>query len=119
MKKVLGLILITIFMLTNFLLGSISHGQEQEEANTVIGEIIEIVPDERIIQVGNRNYIVETVYLDDGSAGEPVLGRFGNLDLGSIVEIYTGESNEGFWEAKKVVLFLGVKKEEILELIEE
>ena len=77
-----------------------------------------MVPDENIIQVGNRNYIVQMVFLDDGSAETPRLGSFGNLKLGSLVEISIGDKNEGFWEAKKVVLFIGEKKEDILKDIE-
>ena len=93
--------------------------QGQEEENTVIGEIIEIVPSENIIQVENRNYIVKMVYLDNGSEGMPVLSRFGNLELGSLVEVYEGDkNNEGFWEAEKVVLFLDAKREAILEILQ-
>jgi len=117
MKKALRLILITIFIVTPSLLAGISQGQEEE--NTVIGEIIEIAPSENIIQVENRNYIVKIVYLDDGSAGMPVLGRFGNLELGGLVEVYEGDkNNDGFWNTEKVVLFLGSKREEILETLE-
>ena len=100
-------------MTATFLCAGISHGQEEEI--TITGEIIEIVPDQNIIQVGNRNYIVRMVYIDDGSAKEPVIGRFGNLGVGSLVEVYVGKKSEGFWKADKVVLFQGAKKNEILK----
>ena len=100
-------------MAATFLCAGLSHGQEEEI--TVIGEIIEIASNDKIIQVGDRNYIVTTVLIDDGSAKGPVVGRFGNLEVGSLVEVYVGDKSEGFWKAEKVVLFQGSKKTEILK----
>ena len=63
MKRTLSVvILILIFLLNALLPTGVSHGQEEE--STVIGEIIEIAISENIIQVGNRNYIVEKVFLE-------------------------------------------------------
>lgn len=113
-----SLILITVFMVTTFLLTGVSQGQEEEE-DTVIGVIIEIVPEEQIIQVGDRNYIVKTVYLDDGYTETPRIGRFGSLEVESLVEVYEGDKdNEGFWQAEKVILYSGEKKEDILREME-
>jgi hypothetical protein len=114
MKKALRSTLTTVFIATAFLLAGISHGQEEEN---VIGEIIEIVPSENIIQVENRNYIVEKVFLDYGTSEDPLLGRFANLEVGSLVQIWPGEKWEGFWKTEKVVLFLGEKRDEVLERI--
>ena len=116
MRKTLTLTLALTLIVTIFVIIDISHGQDEEE--TVIGEIIEMVPEENIIQVGNRNYIVQMVLLDDGSAETPLLGSFGNLKLGSLVEISVGNKNEGFWAAKMVVVFTGEKRENILKEIE-
>jgi hypothetical protein len=114
MKKRLRLMsIISAFMAATFLCAGLSHGEEEEM--TVTGEIIEIASNENIIQVGNRNYIVMTVLIDDGSAKAPVAGRFGNLKVGSLVEIYVGKKSEGFWKADKVVLFLGSKRQEIMK----
>ena len=87
--KLLRLIIFIVFIVNAFLFAGISHGQEEE--NTVTGQIIEIVPDENIIQVGNRNYIVKMVFLDYGTDGMPLSGRFGNMEIGSLVKIYFGE----------------------------
>jgi hypothetical protein len=115
MKRVLSAILIIGFFLTTTILNGLSYGQE--EADAVIGEVIEIVYEENIIQVGNRNYIVEKVFLDYGTSEDLLLGRFANLEVGSLVQVLPGEKWEGFWKAEKVVLFLGEKREEVLERI--
>ncbi len=115
MKRTLSVILTIGLLLTTPLLSVPSHGQEEED--TVIGEVIEIVYKENIIQVENRNYIVEKVYLDYGTSEDLLLGRFANLEVGSLVEIWPGEKWEGFWKVEKVVLFLGEKRDQVLESI--
>lgn len=109
-------ILNLIFLFNTLLLVTVSNGQEEE--NTVIGKIVEMAISENIIQVGNRNYIVEKVSLDYGTDETPIIGRFSNLKLGEVVKIYEGDKKEGFWEAKEVVLYLGEKREEILKELE-
>ena len=103
--------LIVIFLMTLFLVPAISLAEEEEV--TVLGKILEMVPNKGIIQVENYNYKVEEVVIDDGSEGEPVPGSILDLKVGSLVRIYVGEKDKGLWRAKKVVLFLGAKKEEV------
>jgi hypothetical protein len=96
-----------------FISPDISKGQE-DMVKTVIGEIIEIAPDEYIIQVENRNYIVNAVFIDDGSTELPLPGVFHDLRVGSLVEIQVGNKKDGFWKAKQVTILRGDKKEKVL-----
>ncbi len=88
-----------------------ASGQDKEVIDT--GEIIEIAEAEHIIQVKNRNYVVTAVFVDDGTTSEPVPGFFTNLKVGSIVELHVKGKNNGFWQAKKVILLTGEKEEEV------
>ncbi len=80
-------------------IAGISHSE-----GVVRGKIIEGGSGEKFIQVGDRNYIVETVVVDTGS-GIPVLGGLLDLEVGKYVEIQAGEKNkDGFWRAEKVIV---------------
>ncbi|MGD9158338.1 MAG: hypothetical protein PVG39_08040 [Desulfobacteraceae bacterium] len=91
-------------------------GLEEEEIFT--GIIIEIASEDYIIQVKNRNYIVTAVFVDDGITAEPEPGTFRDLKVGSVVEIHFQGKNDGFWRAKKVILFTGDKEKEKLKSLE-
>jgi hypothetical protein len=104
--------IIVILLMTLFLIPGISLAEDEEEV-TVLGKILEMVSNKGIIQVGDRNYRVEKVVIDDGSEKEPILGGILDLKVGSLVRVYVGEKDEGFWKAKKVVLFVGAKREEV------
>lgn len=108
MKK--GIILICL--IAAFLFTGVSYAEDEEK--TVIGEIIELVTKENLIQVGNRNYVVEMVLIDDGTE-EPVLGSIWDLKVGNLVKVYVIDKGPDFWRTEKVVLFLGSKKEEMLK----
>lgn len=103
--------IIVIFLMSLFLAPGISLAEEEEV--TVLGKILEMVSNQGIIQVGNRNYKVERVVIDDGSEEGPVLGGILDLKVGSLVRVYVGEKDKGFWRAKKVVLFVRAKREEV------
>lgn len=117
-KRLMRYIAIVVFITGFFVLPNTSIGQEQEEER-IIGKIIEIAPNENIIQIENRNYIVSVVYIDDGLKEDLILGSFGNLEVGDIVEIYIGDKYGSFWRAKKVIKFIGDKKKEILTKLQD
>ena len=99
MKK--GIIFLICLMCVIMFAG-INHAGE-----VITGKILEGDPDKSMIQVGNRNYIVEMVLVDTGSE-EPVLGGFSDLKVGSFVEVYAGNKEpSGFWRAEKVVVYIG------------
>lgn len=111
-KRFTGCFSIALILAGFLIFPNLSIGEEE---NMVVGEIIEISPNEQIIQVGNRNYIVTYVYIDDGITEEPVMGFFRNLEVGSIVEVHFIDKHDGFWKTEKVILFQGKKREDILK----
>ena len=91
--------IIVILLMTLFLIPGISLAEDEEEV-TVLGKILEMVSNKGIIQVGDRNYRVEKVVIDDGSEKEPILGGILDLKVGSLVRVYVGEK-DGLLEGKK------------------
>ena len=112
MKKVSGYIAFIACLVCALYLNSNAVGQEQEIK--VTGKIIEIATDEHIIQVKNRNYIVTAVFIDDGVTVEPTPGFFGDLKVGSVVELHVMGKSDGFWKANEVIMFTGDKEKEVL-----
>jgi hypothetical protein len=113
MKKVSGYIAFIACLACVLFFSSNAVGQEEEIK--VTGKIIEIAAAEYIIQVKNRNYIVTSVFIDDGVKVEPTLGYFGDLKVGSVVELHVMGKSDGFWKAKEVIVFKGDKEKEALK----
>ena len=113
MKKVSGYIAFIACLACVLYFNSNVVGQEGEIK--VTGKIIEIAADEHIIQVKNRNYIVTAVFIDDGVTVEPTPGFFGDLKVGSIVELHIIGKSDGFWQANEVIVFKGDKEKEALK----
>ena len=116
MKKIFGYIVLIASLTLIPLFNSSAVEQEEEIIDT--GAIIEIAADDHIIQVKNRNYIVTAVFVDDGTRTELEPGFFRDLKVGSIVTIYVNGKSNGFWKAKKVILFTGEKEKEVLKSME-
>ena len=112
MKK--GIILICV--MTALLFPLISYAEDED--NYIIGEIRELVQWENVIQVGERNYIVEMVLVDFGMGEEPVMGSMSDLKERSLVKVYVKGKGENYWIAEKVVVFEGKKREEMLKQME-
>lgn len=86
---------------------------EQEE-NRYLGIISEISENGNYIEVGNRQFIVLTVFIDDGTTEKPVTGSTYNLKSGSVIEVVHNGPYKNFKQAKEVILFTGKKKEMVL-----
>jgi len=88
----------------------------QEEEIIVTDKILEMQPEKRVIQVGNRQYYVTTVFIDNGTTDEPRTGLYFDLKVGDIVELHiTPVKTNGFWQTKKAILYKGKKEKEFLE----
>jgi hypothetical protein len=109
-------IIIAIILTGFIILPNLSLGQEEE--NRDLGIIVEMSEDGNIIQVGNRSYIVVTVFIDDGTKEEPVPGFSYNLQLGSVVEVVYNGPHKSFMKAKEIIAFTGEKKEVMLAEME-
>jgi hypothetical protein len=102
MKK--GMIL--VFLIYSFIIVGTSHAEDI----VIAGKIIEGSPGEKLIQVGNKNFIVEMVLVDIGS-GIPVLGSFTDLKAGRFVQLHLKDNASGqFQKAEKAVVYLGTGK---------
>ena len=116
MKKIIGYMVFTVCLVCISSFANNASGQEKE--SIVVGKVIEISPNENIIQVKERSYFVTAVYKDDGTVTEPGPGYFGDLKVGSIVELHVQGKYKDFLQAKKVIIFTGNKEKKILQEIE-
>lgn len=116
MKKIFGYLVLIVCLIGISSFTGNAVGQEEEII--VTGKIIEIAADEYIIQVKDRNYVVGDVFIDDGLTAAPEPGSFRDLEVGSIVELHVEGKYNGFWRAKKVILFTGDKEKEKLKSLE-
>ena len=116
MKRISGYI---VFIVCLVCISSFNISAFGQEELIITDNILEMDPDRRIIQVRDRQYFVTAVFIDDGKSVEPSAGLYYDLKVGNLVELHiTGKSN-GFWQAKKVIIFTEEKEEEFLKNREE
>ncbi len=107
------------FIVIAVILAGCILGQEEEERREM-GIISEMSADGTAIQVGSRYYLVDRVYIEDGTREEPVLGYTWNLEPGRVVIITYYEKNRrgSLYKAEKVILLAGKDPEEIIKDLE-
>ena len=83
-----------------------------------MGYIIEVSQSREYIQVNDHIFKVNQVEIDDGSE-DLHKGNRQQLNEGSVVQIIIGSTKTvDYWEAEKVVLYTGEKKEQVVRSME-
>ncbi len=116
MKKITGYMAVIICLVCISSFHQNVFAQE-EESLIVVDKIMEIGKEPNIIQVRDRNYIVKSVYVDNGVTKEPQPALFRDLEVGNLVEVESNgkKGDDGLWRAKKVTLLTGEKENNILK----
>lgn len=78
----------------------------------IVGKILEIAPDDKLVQVCNSMYKVESLFIDDGTQQLPAL--IPELQEGSIVQIYPTIKTSDYWSTDKIIILKGKKKQHMV-----
>ena len=109
--------IVFVFIIITLLFTISAYAEDREY--TVTDEIIEMVIEENLIQVRDRNYEVELVLIDIGMDTEPFVGSLSDLKVGSLVKVFVKGKGINFWKAEKVIAFTGKKREEMLKELDD
>lgn len=82
-----------------------------------IGQIVEISPDKKHIQVKDKIYQVTAVELL-AVEGQPLPGTLHDLSEGSIVEVIRGDKEIDYWNATLVTVYQGEMEKILREKLE-
>ncbi|MGV1100103.1 hypothetical protein ACUUL3_11940 [Thiovibrio sp. JS02] len=84
---------------------NVQAGSKHLPEGIFLGKIVEMSGDHMLLQVGDYNFSLGPVLIDDGS-GEKAASRF-DLQEGQLVEVEVGFKGEDISEARKVVILKG------------
>ncbi|MBW2185559.1 MAG: hypothetical protein JRG71_03880 [Deltaproteobacteria bacterium] len=102
-KNFAAFILVSLFFTLN------SFAQE-----FIIGEVVEYVPDNKLIQVCDSLYKAELIYTDDGI--KPISTTpFSSIKSRSIVQIVPLTKGEDYWTTEHVIILTGTKQKQMIE----
>jgi hypothetical protein len=106
-KKIVLFFLILMFLPVFFLYAE----------DIVLGKIIELSEDKKIIQVGDYILKVGKVFIDSGEE-EIIKSDKTVLTEGRLVRVSLGKREEDYWQTEQIIVFSGAKKKEVLKEIE-
>jgi hypothetical protein len=79
----------------------------------IVGEVVEYVPGNKLIQVCDSLYKAEYIYTDDGV--HPISSTtFSSINSRSVVQVFPVDKGVNFWSTKRVIILTGTKRKQMI-----